>query len=42
MILAKLDNATQGKLQMYKNNYKALKLITIILDRNAYDRIAHL
>jgi hypothetical protein len=42
MIPAKLDNATQDKLQRYENNYKALKLITIVLDRNAYDRVAHL
>jgi hypothetical protein len=42
MIPAKLDNATQDKLQRYKNNYKSLKLNTIVLDRNAYDRVAHL
>jgi hypothetical protein len=37
-----LDNATQGELQMYENNYKALNLITTLLDRNVYDRVAHL
>jgi hypothetical protein len=29
-------------LQRYKNNYKALNLITIALNRNAYDRVSHL
>jgi hypothetical protein len=37
-----LDNATQGELQRYKNNYKALNLITTALGRNVYDRVAHL
>jgi hypothetical protein len=37
-----LNNATQGKLQRYKNNYKALNLITTALVRNVYDKIAHL
>jgi hypothetical protein len=37
-----LDNATQGELQRYENNYKALNLITTTLDRNVYDRVAHL
>jgi hypothetical protein len=37
-----LDHATQGELQMYENNYKALNLITTALGRNVYDRIAHL
>jgi hypothetical protein len=37
-----LDHATQGELQRYKNNYKALNLITTVLGRNVYDRIAHL
>jgi hypothetical protein len=31
MISVMLDNATQGELQMYENNYKTLNLITIIL-----------
>jgi hypothetical protein len=42
VILAMLDNATQGELQMYKNNYKDLNLITTALGRNAYDRVSHL
>jgi hypothetical protein len=29
-----LDNATQGKLQMYENNFKALNLITTALGRS--------
>jgi hypothetical protein len=37
-----LDNATQGKLQRYKNNYKVLNLITTTLGRNMYDRVSHL
>jgi hypothetical protein len=37
-----LDNATQGELQMYENNYKILNLITTDLDRNVYERVAHL
>jgi hypothetical protein len=37
-----LDNAIQGELQRYKNNYKALNLITTALGRNVYDRVAHL
>jgi hypothetical protein len=32
-----LDNATQGKLQRYENNYKTLNLTTTALDRNVYD-----
>jgi hypothetical protein len=39
---ATLDNATQGELQRYENNYKALNLITTALGRNVYDRVAHL
>jgi hypothetical protein len=42
VIPATLDNATQCELQRYKNNYKALNLITISLGRNVYDRISHL
>jgi hypothetical protein len=42
VIPATLDNATQGELQRYENNYKALNLITTALDRNVYDRVAHL
>jgi hypothetical protein len=37
-----LVNVTQGELQRYENNYKALNLITTALGRNVYDRIAHL
>jgi hypothetical protein len=37
-----LDNMTQGELQRYENNYKALNLITTTLGRNVYDRVSHL
>jgi hypothetical protein len=37
-----LDHATQGELQRYENNYKTLNLIATALDRNVYDRVAHL
>jgi hypothetical protein len=37
-----LDNVTQGVVQRYENNYKALNLITIALGRNVYDRVSHL
>jgi hypothetical protein len=37
-----LDHTTQGELQMYENNYKALNLITTALGRNVHDRVAHL
>jgi hypothetical protein len=42
VILAMLDNATQGDVQRYENNYKALNLITTALDRNVYDHVYHL
>jgi hypothetical protein len=42
VIPATLDNAIQGELQRYENNYKALNLITTGLGRNVYDRVAHL
>jgi hypothetical protein len=42
MILAMLENATEGELQRYENNYKALNLITTALVRNVYDRVSHL
>jgi hypothetical protein len=42
VIPAMLDNAMQGELQRYENNYKALKLITTVLGRNVYDRVSHL
>jgi hypothetical protein len=35
-----LDNATQGELQRYKNNYKTLNLITTALGRNVYDSLS--
>jgi hypothetical protein len=34
VILAMLENATQGELQRYENNYKASNLITTALGRN--------
>jgi hypothetical protein len=37
-----LDHATQGDLQRYENNYKALNLITTALGRKVYDRVSHL
>jgi hypothetical protein len=42
MILAMLENATEGELQRYENNYKALNLITTALVRNVYDCVSHL
>jgi hypothetical protein len=42
VIPATLDNAMQGELQRYKNNYNALNLITTSLGRNVYDRASHL
>jgi hypothetical protein len=36
-----LENATQGELQRYENNYKALNLITTSLGRNVYDHVSH-
>jgi hypothetical protein len=42
VITEKLNNVTQGELQMYENNYKALNLITTALGRNVYDTVAHL
>jgi hypothetical protein len=42
VILTTLNNATQGELQRYKNNYKTLNLITTALGRNVHDRVAHL
>jgi hypothetical protein len=42
MIPAMLDNVTQGEVQRYENNYKALNLITTSLGRNVYDRVSHL
>jgi hypothetical protein len=37
-----LENATQGELLRYENNYKAFNLITTALGRNVYDRVSHL
>jgi hypothetical protein len=37
-----LEHATQGELQRYENNYKAINLITTALARNMYDRLAQL
>jgi hypothetical protein len=37
-----LDHMTQGELQRYENNYKILNLITTVVGRNVYDRVAHL
>jgi hypothetical protein len=42
VILATLDNVTQGELQSCENNYKSLNLITTALGRNVYDCVAHL
>jgi hypothetical protein len=42
VISDKLDHTTQDELQRYENNYKAINLITIVLGRNVYNRIAHL
>jgi hypothetical protein len=42
VIPAMLDNATQGELQRYENNYKNLNLITTALGRNVYDRVSRL
>jgi hypothetical protein len=42
VILTTHDNVTQSELTIYHNNYKALNFITIALDRNVYDRVAHL
>jgi hypothetical protein len=42
VILDTLDHMTQGELQRYENNYKALNLITTALGKNVYDRVAHL
>jgi hypothetical protein len=42
VILATLNNVTQGELQRYENNYKALNLITTGVGRNVYDHVVHL
>jgi hypothetical protein len=40
MIPTTLDHVTQGELQMYKNNYKTLNLITIALGRKVHDSLS--
>jgi hypothetical protein len=42
VIPATLENATQGELQRYEDNCKALKLIITALGRNVYDHVSHL
>jgi hypothetical protein len=42
VILTMLNNATQGELQRYENNYKAVNFITAALGRKVYDRVSHL
>jgi hypothetical protein len=42
VILATLDNTTQGELTRHENNYKSLNLITTTLGRNVYDSLSHL
>jgi hypothetical protein len=42
VILVALENATQGELQRYENNYKTLNLITTALASNVYDCVSHL
>jgi hypothetical protein len=42
VISTMLENATQGELQRYKNNYKALNLIITALGRNVYDHVSQL
>jgi hypothetical protein len=39
---ATLDHTTQGELQRYENNYKAINLITTALGWKVYDRVSHL
>jgi hypothetical protein len=40
VIPATLDNTTQGELQRYENNYRALNLITTALGRNVYGSLS--
>jgi hypothetical protein len=37
-----LDNAVQGELQRYENNYNTLNLISTTLGRNVYDHVSYL
>jgi hypothetical protein len=40
VIPATLDHVTQGELQRYENNYKAINLITTALGRKVYDSLS--
>jgi hypothetical protein len=42
VIPSMLNNATQGEVQIYENNYEALNLITTALGRNVNDHVSHL
>jgi hypothetical protein len=42
VISAMLENATQGEVQRYENNYKTLNFITTTLCRNVYNYVSHL
>jgi hypothetical protein len=42
VISVMLDNATQGNLTRYENNYKVLNLITTALGRNVDDHVSYL
>jgi hypothetical protein len=42
VIPAMLNNVTQGEVQRYENDYKALNLITTALGRNVYGRVSYL
>jgi hypothetical protein len=42
MIPAMFENVTQGELQRYENNFKALNIIITALGRNVYDHVSHL
>jgi hypothetical protein len=42
IILTTLDNASQGELTGYENNYKTFNVITTALGRNVYDRVTQL
>jgi hypothetical protein len=42
VIPSTFENATQGVLQRFENNYKALNLITTAIGRNVYDHVSHL
>jgi hypothetical protein len=42
VISVTLDNATQGELTRYENNYKTPNLTITALGKNVYDRVPHL